>query len=149
MGCTVDNCGKPICSRSMCRSHYNMEWRRKNYEKVEAMNAARRLNTVHKVPVVPTNPVSYVTAHERISYYRGRAYTYLCVDCGEKARHWSFNHINPSQTMQENVRQRHRSGKHSKMTEYYCLLTYSSNPMDYDPRCIPCHRKFDKVEADV
>lgn len=58
---------------------------------------------------------SYKTMHRRLARERGKATEFTCIDCAKPAHEWSFN----------NVGQR-------------------SNVDHYDPRCRPCHRRFDR-----
>lgn len=69
----------------------------------------------------------YQAAHLRL----GRAADHRCVDCDNPARHWSYQHDCP-----EEIRGRHRSP--------YCL-----HPEHYAPRCVPCHRAYDRIGGDA
>lgn len=72
---------------------------------------------------------SYSGAHDRIRRDRGSASEYDCVDCGRQASQWSYNH--------------------SDFDELYSAekasfgLPFSLDVGNYDPRCIPCHKRFD------
>jgi len=59
--------------------------------------------------------VSYGGLHDRVRAQRGRPHKYACADCGNQAEDWS------------NV-----DGKYGK--DVY---------KDFQPRCRPCHRKYD------
>ncbi len=59
----------------------------------------------------------YRAIHARIVNERGRADSYLCVDCGEEARQWSYK------------------GR----------VGFSPDVNDYEPRCVPCHRAYDRA----
>ncbi|MHA1210843.1 MAG: hypothetical protein ACTSSH_00130 [Candidatus Heimdallarchaeota archaeon] len=62
--------------------------------------------------------VGYLGKHKRIYKMKGSAKNYKCIDCNKSAEEWSnINHL------------------------------YSDNPDDYLPRCIKCHRKYDKKLA--
>lgn len=71
---------------------------------------------------------NYRTVHQRIRKWRGSASGYICVDCGENAYHWSYNH--------SSIFER---------TEVVDGFSVSFSPLvsDYDPRCVKCHKKFD------
>lgn len=56
----------------------------------------------------------YNRDHARVRRERGAADHNACVDCGRKARDWSFNH-----------------GENA------------ADPMSYSPRCRSCHMKYD------
>lgn len=67
---------------------------------------------------------SYSAVHQRIDHAHGPASQYKCVDCGGKARHWSYSHNSPNE-------------KQSKFGPY------SVNMDDYSPRCVRCHKRMD------
>lgn len=72
----------------------------------------------------------YISAHGRIRRERGRAADRVCVDCGELAADWSYNHDDPDALTDDEGR------------------TYSLKPECYSPRCRSCHRTFDYAHAD-
>lgn len=73
---------------------------------------------------VPT----YYTAHERVRTLRGSASEHHCVDCAGPALEWAYDHADPAELSQE---------IHGRK------LTYSADPYHYQPRCHPCHVRFD------
>lgn len=73
---------------------------------------------------VPT----YSTAHQRVQNERGWARAHPCVDCGERAAHWSYDHQDPGE-LTEIIHGRE--------------MTYSPNPERYNPRCLSCHISYD------
>lgn len=68
---------------------------------------------------------SYTAAHTRVYSTRGRASDRPCVDCGERAKDWSYLGGCP-------LEQRDERGR-----------TYSPNPNMYAARCRSCHRAYD------
>ena len=72
----------------------------------------------------------YETAHARVQRARGKASQYKCVDCGNAAEHWSYTYESDTEVL-DPVRG--------------CPI--SSDPMDYEPRCIRCHAYFDETAA--
>lgn len=72
---------------------------------------------------------SYKTLHSRLSRTRGRAAEHTCVDCGGPAAAWSYNNNDPDELTETQV-----GGS---------LVAYSINLANYDPRCTPCHSRFD------
>lgn len=60
--------------------------------------------------------VIYNTMHFRVRKALGSAQQHSCVDCGSQAQHWTYK----------------------KKIGHSPWLT------DYEPRCISCHRRFDK-----
>jgi NAD-dependent SIR2 family protein deacetylase len=58
--------------------------------------------------------IAYTIRHQRVRKARGPAKYQNCIDCGEVAEHWSRIHDKDGE-----------------------------DPNDYEPRCRPCHRKYD------
>lgn len=58
---------------------------------------------------------AYMRVHVAIRRARGRAADYECVDCGAKAKDWSWKHD-----------------------------TDPHNVSSYEPRCAFCHREYDR-----
>lgn len=73
--------------------------------------------------------LGYKEAHRRVKRARGSASTHRCVDCGGAALHWSYNHAAKDE----------KWGRH----EDGILVPFSTNVEDYEPRCVPCHKRFD------
>ncbi len=69
--------------------------------------------------------IGYSGAHRRVTAQRGHANTHRCSDCGQPARHWSYDHTDPDE-------QRTQNG-----------WPYSVDPWHYSPRCASCHKRFD------
>lgn len=70
----------------------------------------------------------YTAAHDRVRRARGSASDHRCVDCGDSAYHWSYNH-----DCDEEITRLVRG--------YY--ISYSPNIDQYSPRCVPCHKRYD------
>lgn len=77
--------------------------------------------------------VSYGAAHARVRTLKGRAAENDCVDCGDRAAHWSYDHKDADEVIG-------RAGQHGSG------LRYSLDPERYEPRCVPCHKAFDMAE---
>lgn len=78
------------------------------------------------------NDITYNTAHKRVRWARGRARDHACVDCGNRANEWSYDHSDPNE-MTQMVRRRDRRTP----------MTYSADVNRYQPRCHECHAQFD------
>lgn len=83
----------------------------------------------HK-PAHRANAGTYSTAHMRVRADRGPIRDQVCVDCGEQAQHWSYDHTDPDERIGT-------SGNSPKP------VPYSLNPDHYSPRCVPCHKRHD------
>lgn len=71
--------------------------------------------------------IGYYSAHDRVERARGLAKTHRCVGCGGQGREWSYNYDDPDELFDEKSR------------------PYSLSPSFYSPRCVPCHRNFDRA----
>lgn len=71
---------------------------------------------------------TYTAVHHRIRELRGSAKEYQCADCGNQAKHWSYNHDDPNE-------RRELVGKYT--------LAFSTDLTCYSPRCVRCHKKHD------
>jgi len=71
---------------------------------------------------------TYNLAHVRVKKLRGKASEYSCVDCGGPAEDWSYQGGSPREQLEQ---------------QRGCLLAFSSDPFDYDPRCKLCHKTYD------
>lgn len=69
--------------------------------------------------------VTYSGAHQRVNRVRGRADAQGCIDCPSAAAHWSYTRSGVGEIVDERG------------------IPYSSDPTQYEPRCVPCHKKFD------
>lgn len=72
----------------------------------------------------------YEAAHDRVRLDRGVAKDHGCISCGDPAAHWALNHERA-----QDVR--------AQAEGQYMGLPYSLDPMDYDPRCVRCHKRYD------
>ena len=73
--------------------------------------------------------VSYNAMHRRLRTWRGPASAQLCVDCGERAKDWSYTGGCPKER--------------SDIVDGY-VLRYSPDPDMYEPRCGRCHGAYDR-----
>lgn len=79
--------------------------------------------------------VDYAGAHDRVKVARGPAKLHPCVDCGARARDWSYDQLDPGELIAQND---HGRG-----------CAYSLNVSHYQPRCKPCHAAFDAPSRKV
>ena len=76
----------------------------------------------------------YGSAHRRVRTERGPATDHRCVDCGKAAAHWSYDHADPDELIATD-------GAHP--------IAYSLSSIHYEPRCVPCHKRFDLDRTDA
>lgn len=80
--------------------------------------------THHRIPVV-----GYSGAHCRVRRDLGAAADHSCVDCGKQAKHWSYDHKDAAEL-------------YDVVTGGY-VVAYSLDAEHYEPRCVPCHKRYD------
>lgn len=81
-----------------------------------------------------TDDPGYGAAHDRVRRIHGSASQHPCIDCNEPAYHWSYDHLDADELMYE-----YESGK---------FIAYSAKPEHYQPRCVPCHKRYDLDRID-
>lgn len=117
--CSVDGCDRRHAARGYCLNHYRH------------VRKGGHPDHVGQPPRGEDNPawrgsdVGYTGAHMRLRAARGSARQYACVDCEGPAKHWSYNHRDPGELTTDKG------------------VAYSGDPTMYDPRCVPCHKRFD------
>lgn len=77
----------------------------------------------------------YTAAHQRCRSDRGRVQEHPCIDCGNPAQHWSYNHDDADERIAYGLS---ANG-----------VAYSLDPDHYSPRCVSCHKVFDLHRPDA
>ena len=152
--CAIDGCGARVHGHVMCTKHY-LRWRNHGDPRhVRPDNTECRVEYCMNMPRSRSNDLcemhyyrarrhgdptilldrrkaeaGYRAAHGRIQSDRGRASERSCVDCGERAQHWSYMHTDPNERLSP-------TGQ-----------PYSLDTSHYEPRCAPCHAVFDGTGA--
>jgi hypothetical protein len=80
--------------------------------------------------LVAQTRLGYGTAHRWVRSDRGPASRQTCVDCGQAAAEWSYAH--------ERATER-------RFDPLMPTAPFSLDPADYDPRCIRCHKHYDRA----
>jgi hypothetical protein len=114
--CSIEGCGKPHQSRGWCWTHYE-RWRTHGDPLFEAEHSQWL-----------GDAVGYAGAHERLRREQGPASSRDCVDCGAPAEHWS-------------LKRDYRGDLKKNDQDQIWTLDWD----DYEPRCVPCHREYDKT----
>lgn len=117
--CSVEGCDRPERHYQMCAMHGGRFQRHGS-----ADLAAPRDQSGVDNPIWRGDEITYTSAHSRIVRTRGPAKRHQCVDCGLRAKDWSYRHTDPDQRNSE-------------------FGPYSPAPDHYDPRCGSCHKRFD------
>jgi hypothetical protein len=118
--CRVDDCGRPHHAHDLCSMHL-VRWQKHGDPHIVGERLGRPLKG--EVP-------GWHTIHKRLTRSRGPARTHQCADCGGQAAEWSYNGGDPDELR----------GPVGRFT-----LPYSINQDYYSPRCIRCHRIYDKA----
>lgn len=154
--CSAVDCDKATRTGSadLCEAHY-MKWYR--YGTTEPRHPSRRRDIagqrfgtlvaisydgkawfcqcdcggtrLARINALLTIDYSYSAIHNRLKTDRGPASSHPCVDCGNKARHWSYDHTDENE--------------HLGASGLSKGVAYSMDPDRYAPRCVPCHKTFD------
>lgn len=122
--CAIEGCDRTHSAYGWCNLHYE-RW----------FNTGDPLDTLSNNCTVPGvqnvhwrgDAVSYHGMHTRLRRL-GPARLKTCVDCGDEAAHWSYDHKDPD----ELIEPPERGGK-----------PYSVKMEHYEPRCRSCHATFD------
>lgn len=120
--CSVEGCDRPHKTNGYCGMHYQ-RWRKWG----DASICKPRAQFGAEHPCWKGDAVGYLGAHHRVERAKGRADSHRCVDCGEPAAAWSYDHLDPNE----------RHGGKGKWP-------YSTSPDHYQPRCHGCHNRFDR-----
>lgn len=116
--CQIENCNEPNKGHRYCNKHYQ-RWA-KHGDPLFTIDTSKENS-----PMWAGEEVGYFGLHDRLRRERGSARGEKCIDCGARAEHWSYDHLCGSERIDSTG------------------LPYSTNLDHYDPRCIPCHNKFD------
>lgn len=87
----------------------------------------------HRIRSARHESFAYEDVHRRLRASRGRASDLDCVDCGGRAGHWTYSHADPYE-----LQEIRRSG---------AVVRFSAYPEYYEPRCVICHNRFDRVQT--
>jgi hypothetical protein len=116
-------CGQPGCdsayyARGYCSLHYD-RWKTHGDPTVVKTGGH---------PLKGQYP-TFAGLHRRLYRQRGKAAEHLCVDCGQRARDWSYMHDDPDEKTQ---------------IIGGVAVPYSLELSHYEPRCRRCHMVFDR-----
>lgn len=118
--CQVSGCGRKAHAHKFCTKHL-ARWEKHGDPMNEGTHNWRPLKGQF-----PT----FAAIHKRLSRKRGSAKNYACVDCGETAAEWSYIGGCPNELM----------GRARES-----IVPYSEDLDRYEPRCVRCHRVFDRA----
>lgn len=119
--CWVDSCESMASHvNGLCRNHHLGYQRNGNFEDHRRGPFSYRWLEDHEL--------TYNAVHQRARRFRGEAKNYDCIDCGDVAQHWSYDHNAEDERYEE--------------VDGY-MAPFSPSIYDYSPRCVPCHKKMD------
>lgn len=123
--CIVDECQVPAFTiEGECRNH--ALWRKRNGDYFK-----RGAGPLH-FKWRDADEMTSSAIHQRVRKAFGAARDYDCVDCAKRAAHWSYNHRDPDERI-DVVRGQQ--------------IPVGTGLEFYDPRCVPCHKRFDLAQA--
>lgn len=122
--CAIDGCEQVEDGNSgLCKKHDTR--RRRHGDPLVVIKPSERAQPSGAAhPRWTGDDATYLGAHQRVRYHRGRAKDRACVDCGKTAAHWSYNRACPNEKQSD-------------------LGPYSTDITQYVPRCVSCHKRFD------
>jgi len=118
--CSVDGCDSPERHDGVCIRHWTRIRRHGDPDTV----LPRPSLSGEQSASWTGDDATYVAMHSRVRKARGPAKLLACADCGSQARHWSYDRTDPGEKQSE-------------------LGPYSTDLSHYEPRCVPCHKRFD------
>lgn len=119
--CVVEGCeNRDEGPHGLCPMHKTRERRHGNTETVLTPRFRRGAESHHWTG----DGATYTAMHLRVRKARGRAAEHLCIDCRRPAAQWSYDRADPDQRQSA-------EGPYSVRIEHY------------EPRCVPCHKRFD------
>lgn len=122
--CCVVGCGWGTTAKGMCLNHFR-QWK-KHGDPLYRHQQAKGED--HKWWL--GDDIGYIQAHLRVRKARGPAKTYTCEDCGQRAKHWAYDHQDPDEKLDEKG------------------LPYSVKVEHYRSLCVPCHKRIDVERVD-
>lgn len=84
-------------------------------------------------PTPRQSEAGYGAAHSRVRRDKGSASQHACVDCNGTAYQWSYDHDDPDERTST---ERNSTG-----------MPYSLRSEHYEPRCVRCHKAFDRAHG--
>lgn len=73
----------------------------------------------------PWDQVGYAAVHARLRRGKGKASAFQCIQCGDQAKDWAYDHTDPDERFDADG-------------------PYSLDPDRYHPMCRPCHLALDR-----
>ena len=118
-GCSMIDAGpRGYCSKHLSRIN-------RNGSPYVVIHQRDRRNKLKDHPRWTGAEASYSAVHQRLRAQRGSASEMRCVDCGNAGQHWSYSHNSEHELVDAD------------------LGPYSTDLLDYVPRCVKCHKRFD------
>jgi hypothetical protein len=125
--CSIEDCDRPHNSRGWCAMHYS-RWKRYG----DPLVIHGRRYSPEQYPTGSAHSqwrggqVGYSGAHRRVMRERGAASECACIQCGQDAQDWAYDHTDQNEIRDGNGR------------------IYSGDPNRYVPMCHGCHSIFDQ-----
>lgn len=123
--CKVDGCDRPRKTRDLCDMHYQRLLNNGDANYVPPPPRGERNNSWRGDNILSG------AAHRRVVVLRGPASSHPCINCGDPAKHWAYDHKDPDEKPNVTTASGRNPGP------------YSVKPEHYQPMCVPCHKRYD------
>lgn len=120
--CSIEGCDRKHSARGWCALHHG-RWLSNGDPLVAQPSYWSATGALS--PNWAGDAVTYSGMHIRLRRVLGTPQQHGCVDCGAEAAHWSYDHADPAELIEDG-------------------LPYSVKIGHYQPRCRSCHTKFDR-----
>lgn len=125
--CTVDGCSQAdVGPQGLCAKHATRV--KRHGDPLIVLHPGPKPGQLN--PNWVGDAVKVKGAHMRVRAEHGPASTHVCIDCGRRAEHWSYNHTDPDEKQSDH-------GPYSPSIEHY------------SPRCVSCHKTFDIAQTEA
>lgn len=121
--CRAPGCDGQVRTLGLCNAHYH-RWLRSGRPDDLSVIASQRRDGESSYRWKSRDELTYRTMHRRLRVKLGSARTYDCVECGEAAHGWAYQHDDPNELMSEDG-------------------PFSDRLESYAPMCNACHASLD------
>lgn len=121
--CLVEGVEKPATENGMCKKHSTRVRRHGDpFAFTHQRDRDYPRGSAHHSWT--GDQVTYDDMHRRVVRAMGSASEHPCTDCGNPAKHWSYDHKDPDERLGDKG-------------------AFSLDINHYLPRCVSCHKRFD------
>lgn len=136
--CREDQCSRPVAGLGWCSMHWERVHKHGDPQTVLTSGGPREMPEGADSSGWKADRIGYSGSHMRTRKERGPATEHRCIDCGGEAAEWSLRR-SPTGV----VKYAERTWPDGRTGE----VPFSTDPNDYEPRCVSCHRRYDRRAA--